>query len=580
MTETKPAATMSALAASARSLFPVFSLVIATFLAYWPAWFGQPVWDDDGHITRLELRSLDGLAQIWTQVGATQQYYPLAFTAFWVQCRLWGETTLGYHLVNIALHCLCALLFLRILRRLEVPGAFLAAAIFALHPVHVESVAWITELKNTLSGAFFLGSALAYLGFDQTRGKGRYALAFGLFVLGLLTKTAIATMPAGMLVVLWWKRGRLSWKGDVLPTLPFFLAGLTAGLVTVWAEQKVFGATGPEFHLSVIERGLVAGRSLWFHLGKLLWPAGLIFMYPRWQVNQAVWWQYLWPLAAALVTAGLWVLARWNRGPLAALLFFAGTLFPALGFFNAYSFRYSFVNDHHQYLASMAIIALASAVVARLLARWGLWGKVSGNGLCGVLLALLATLTWQHAGAFRDMASLWRDTLAKNPACWMAHYNLGTLLSQRGQADEAIRQLQEAIRLKPDHAKAHYNLGVVLDQRGQLDEAIRQFQEALRLKPGDAAAYSNLGAALGKKGQIDEAIRQFQTGLRLKPDYAEIHNNLGTALAMQGQVDEAIHHFQEALRLKPDSATTRSNLDIMLAAKAASLQTPGATTNR
>ena len=247
-------------------------LVITTLLAYQPAWQGKPLWDDAAHLTPPELRSLAGLARIWTEVGATQQYYPATFTAFWVQHRLWGDATLGYHLVNILLHCLCALLFLRILRRLEVPGAWLAAAIFALHPVHVESVAWMAQLKNTLSGVFYLGSMLAYLGFDRTGSRRLYALALGLFVLGLLSKTAIVTLPAAMLVIFWWKRGSLSWKQDALPLAPFFLAGLAASLVTVWLEQSLYGARGAEFQFSFLERCLVAGRAIWFHLGKLLWP--------------------------------------------------------------------------------------------------------------------------------------------------------------------------------------------------------------------------------------------------------------------------------------------------------------------
>ena len=247
-------------------------LVIATLLAYQPAWRGQRLWDDDAHLTPPALRSLEGLARIWTQIGATQQYYPLTFTAFWVQHKLWGDATLGYHLVNILLHSLSALLFLAILRQLKIPGAWLAAACFALHPVHVESVAWMTQLKNTLSGVLCLGSLAAYLGFDQTRKKRLYALALGLFALGLLGKTAIAPLPAGMLVILWWKRRRLSWRQDALPLAPFFLAGLAAGLITVWLEQNLYGARGAEFEFSFQERCLIAGRAIWFHLANCFGP--------------------------------------------------------------------------------------------------------------------------------------------------------------------------------------------------------------------------------------------------------------------------------------------------------------------
>jgi protein O-mannosyl-transferase len=585
-------------------------LVLATLMVYQPAWHGKPLWDDDAHLTKPGLRSLAGLVSIWTQPGATQQYYPLAFTAFWVQHKLWGDSTLGYHLVNIFLHALSALLFLRILRQLEVPGAWLAAAIFALHPVHVESVAWITELKNTLSGFFYLGSALAYLGFDRTRRKWSYGLALGLFVLGLLTKTAIAPLPAGILVVLWWKRGKLFWKRDVLPLLPFFLAGLAAGLVTVWAERKLFGAEGGEFEFSLPERCLIAGRSLWFHLGKLFWPANLSFMYSRWNISLTVWWQWLYPAGAVLLLAGLWALRRRNRGPLAGLLLFAGPLFPALGFFNAYSFRYSFVNDHHQYLASMGIIALVSAGAALRSGQWPSWGRSIRSLLCLPLLVTLATLTWRQCGIYADLETLYRATIARNPDCFMAHYNLGIALGEQGQLDQAISHYQDAIRLKPGYADAHNNLGNALSEQGQLDQAISHFQEAIRLMPGCADAHNNLGNALLKQGQIDaaiahyqetirlepdhvnahnnlggaffkkgrmaDAIRQYQEAIRLKADYAEAHYNLGNALFNNNQTDAAIRQFREALRLRPDFTDARNNLDAALASQADSSKPPGA----
>jgi tetratricopeptide (TPR) repeat protein len=417
-------------------------------------------------------------------------------------------------------------------------------------------------------------------------------------VLGLATKTAIATLPAAMLVIFWWKRGRLSWKSDVLPTGPFFLAGLGAGLVTVLAEQKIFGATGLEFHLSLVERCLLAGRSLWFHLGKVFWPAELIFMYPRWQVSQAVWWQYLYPAAAILLLAALWALRRWNRGPLAALLIFAGILFPALGFFNAYSFRYSFVNDHHQYLASLGMIALASAAVARFLGRRGLWGKTSGNLLCLALLALLAILTWRHARAFEGEEALWRDTLAKNPGCWMAHHNWGVSLAAQGQFDAAAEHYRAGLALNPD-AEAHLGLGAVLEAQGKADEALAHYltavqlnpaypeahnnlssifvkqgdlakaqqhaAEAIRLRPNYPQAHFNLGNAFNRQGNTTNAVAEYALAVRLKPDYAEAHYNLAGALFLLGRVDESAAHFLEAVRFQPDNPAMRGRLAFVLA---------------
>ena len=307
-------------------------LIVATLLVYQPAWNGKPIWDDAAHLTYPHLRSLHGLFRIWTEPGVNQQYYPMVSTAFWAEHKLWGDSTFGYHIVNILLHAVSALLLLRILRVLEVPAAGLAAAIFALHPVQVETVAWISELKNTLSAVCYFGAALLYLRFDRTRNKSAYTIALALFVAGLMTKSVIATLPAALLVVLWRQRGKLSWKSDAAPLIPFFAVALTAGYFTSWVEQEYVGAHGSGYHFSIVERCLIAGRALWFYLGKIFWPADLIFSYPRWKISQTVWWQYLFPIAAAISLGALWMLRRWKRGPLAAALFFVGTLFPASGF--------------------------------------------------------------------------------------------------------------------------------------------------------------------------------------------------------------------------------------------------------
>ncbi len=325
------------------------ALLVATLAAYQPAWNGGMLWDDDKHVTSPELRSPDALPRIWFDVGATQQYYPVVHSAFWIQHRLWGDATTGYHIVNVVLHVLSALLLFLILRQLAIPGALLAAAVFALHPVHVESVAWITELKNTLSGVFCLLAALAYLRYDRNRNASTYAISFGLFVLALLSKSVTATLSGALLVVLWWQRGRLGWRRDVVPLLPFMGVGAASGLFTAWVERTHIGAEGPEFSLTLVERALIAGRAIWFYLAKLLWPIDLVFIYPRWQVSQGEAWQYLYPAGVVVLLATLWLLRKRSRAPIAALLIFAGTLFPVLGFFNVFPFRYSFVADHFQY---------------------------------------------------------------------------------------------------------------------------------------------------------------------------------------------------------------------------------------
>jgi protein O-mannosyl-transferase len=543
----------------------VVALLAALLLVYQPAWQGRLIWDDDVHVTSPELQSWHGLYRIWFEVGATLQYYPLLHSAFWIEHKLWGDATLGYHLTNILLHATAAILVALVLRRLKIPGAYLAAAIFALHPIQVESVAWITEQKNTLSAVFYLGAMLVYLHFDQTRKVSLYCWALGLFVLGVLSKTIIATLPGALLVIFWWQRGRLSWKNDVLPLVPFFLLGAGGGMITAWWELQINNCVGPDFALTLVERCLIAGRTAWFLLWKLLWPMQLTFTYPRWQISAGIWWQYAFPLGAVAMLAVLWSIRRRARAPLAAALFFGGTLFPMLGFFNLYTFLYSFVANHYQYLACLGIITLVAAGTALLLNRWGLWGRPGGYALCLVPLAILAGLTWQQSKMYSDIETLYRTTIAENPDCWMAYNNLGNILGDRGETGEAMSAFQKALEIKPDYADAHRNLGSLLARVGRFDEAIAHFQKALETRPDFADAHNGLGIALAGRGRFDEAIPHFEKALELKPNQAVVYNNLGNALTSCGRTEEAINHFQRALEIKPDYAEAYANLGNALA---------------
>ena len=542
------------------------ALILALALAcYWPALHGQQVWDDDAHVTRLELQSVSGLWEIWTNLHATQQYYPLLHSAFWVEHRLWGDSALGYHLVNVLLHATSAVLLVLVLRRLGVPGARLAGVLFAVHPVCVESVAWISEQKNTLSLVFYLLSALAYLGFDGSRGRpgaGRaYVLASLLFVAALLTKSVTATLPAALLVVLWWKRGRLTPR-DAWPLIPWFAAGIAGGLLTALVERKLIGAEGAAFDLGLVERCLLAGRVIWFYLGKLAWPFGLVFVYPRWDVgsSSAGWWGYL--AGALLVTVALWLIRRRSRGPLAAWLFFVGSLFPALGFFNVYPFLFSYVADHFQYLASIGIITAFSAGAAQLFARASPNIRGAGLGLAALLVAFFVILCDAQSRTYADQFALYTATIERNPQCWMAHNNLGVWYKDRGDPEKAVAQYREALRLRSDYPQAHNNLGVWYEERGDLEQAAAQYREAFRLKKDYAAAHINLGSALAKTpGRLGEAIDQFREALRIQPDLAAAHLNLGTALLKTpGRMNEAVAHYEEAVRLAPGDALAHASL--------------------
>jgi protein O-mannosyl-transferase len=540
-------------------------LAAATFLVYQPAWNGKPVWDDDVHMTSQELRSLDGLAHLWTQPSKKVQYFPLVHTVFWVESRLWGDVPLGYHLLNILLHVFSALLLVRILRKLGIRGAWLAAGIFALHPVMVESVAWITELKNTLSGVLFLSAALAYLTCIESGKKRSYILALGLFILGLLSKTAIASFPLAMLAVVWWKRGKVSWRRDIVPLLPFFLAGILFGLITLYVERNHIGTRGPEWQFPFIERCLIAGRALWFYAGKVFLPVNLMISYPRWVLSATVWWQYLFPAAALTAGCILWALRKKWRAPAAVFFYFTAMLLPYLGFLSLFAFRYSFVADHYQYLAAIGPMVLGAGLV-KMVPGAVCGGRVSLKTAVGVVLLLtLGMLSRNQSRMYSDAETLYRATFRKNPASWMAHNNLGVLLADKGRTDEALTQYRKALELNPDYAEAHNNLGLLLAKMGRTDEAMADYRKALEIKPDYGGAHFNLGLLLAKMGRTDEAMAQYLKALELNPNHAKTHNNVGLLLADMGRPDEALAHYRKALEINPNSAETYYNFGLLLA---------------
>jgi tetratricopeptide (TPR) repeat protein len=538
-------------------------IVLLVFLAYLPALRGGFIWDDDVYVTEnTTLHDGEGLQQIWFKVGAVPQYYPMVHTTFWLEYHLWGLNPVGYHLINVLLHATAAILLWQLLLYLRIRGAWLAAVLFALHPVGVESVAWITERKNVLSAVFYFAAALAYLRFvalAEPGGPNRlrwywYLGALVLFIAALLSKTVTCSLPAALLLVCWWKKGRVQW-GDIFPLLPFFVFGVGLGLMTAWMEKYHVGAQGAEWSLTFADRCLIAGRAVWFYAGKLVWPAHLTFNYPRWEIEPEVWWQWLFPVAAIGVVTGLWLARRRiGKGPLVAVLFFAGTLGPALGFVNVYPMRYSFVADHFQYLAGVGLITLCAAGLDRI-----------PRVILATLVVLLAALTWQQTGVYRNLETLWRDTLAKNPDCWLAHNNLGIYLYFEGRFDEAMEHYHKAIEIDPNHFDTLYNLGAALAAQGRFDEAIENYYKALELNPNYAYALNNLGIALANKGRLDEAIQNYRKAIQVNPNFSEALNNLGVALAVKGQLDASIEILHKAIQVSPNSSDALNNLAWALA---------------
>jgi len=557
-------------------LAALLAFIIIT--AYLPVLSAGFIWDDADYVTENPtLRNFSGLMRLWMVPTASPQYYPLVYTSFWVEFHLWGLAPMGYHVVNMLLHSLAAILLWRVLTRLQVPGAWLAAAIFALHPVMVESVAWITERKNVLSAVFYFAAALACLrsnvwslspeeshavktGTPDPRPAVSfrwYGIALILFLGALWSKTVACSLPAAWLLVIWWKKGRIAWR-DVGFSLPFFVIGLALALLTAWLEKHHVGAQGSFWQQTFLERCMIAGRVPWFYAGKLLWPVPLMMVYPRWIISTAVWWQWLFPLALLAVGLTLWFLRiRIGRGPLVAVLFFVGTLTPALGFFNVYPMRFSFVADHFQYLASVGLIALAAAGLVQL--PRGVRKAVP------ILLLPLAILTWQHSQVFQNLETLWTDTLIKNPECSIAHNNIGILLAARGKLSEAEAHYRESLRLDPRSEEPLSNLAVILAERGQFETAMELLEQALQIAPRNAEIQDNLGKVLAARGKSADAIESFQMAIRLKPQQPEFYYDLGSVLTRLGRNDEAIGQFQQALARRPDYADAYNNLGLALA---------------
>jgi tetratricopeptide (TPR) repeat protein len=546
-------------------------LVVVTLVAYGPAWHAGFIWDDAAYVTENRLLTApDGLRRIWFSLDSPSQYFPLTFTTFYLERRLWGLNPTGYHLVNLLLHAANALLVWRVLARLRVPGAWLAAAIFALHPVQVESVAWITERKNVLMGFFFLLTLLAWIKFIEAQCKRPwrfYVLALIFYALALSAKTTACTLPAVLLLILWLGKMPINWR-RLAQVAPFVAMGIGMGLVTMWWEQHHQGTRGKLFEIGLVERVLIASRALWFYAGKLLWPANLTFSYPRWTISASDPRAYGWVLATAALGLAIWRARRWTgRSVEVAAAFFAVTLSPVLGFFMLYTFLYSFVADHYQYLACIGPMALAGAGIHTLFRgfreRRLVWERAFG----AMLLAALCLLTWRQSRMYADMETLWRTTIDRNPECWLAHNYLGAMLYDRGQVDQAIVLFRRSVAIQPDIAEAHNNLGAALDKKGQVNEAIIQFQKALALRPDFAEAHRNLGDALLRTGQVDQAIVHFQEAVALRPDIAKAHRNLAEALLGTGQVDQAIVQFEKALELHPEEDRAHYNLGIALLQK-------------
>lgn len=557
-----------------------------TMLAYYPALRGEFVWDDVGWVGSGAdelLADASGLVRMWCVPGAVQHYFPLTATTFWLDHQFWSTWTTPYHVENVLLHALSAVLFWRLLRRLDVPGAWVAGAIFALHPMMVESAAWITERKNVLSQALFLGALLQYgrfasfWGADDNPSPRRWiawAFAFLLFLGAMLAKVSTFSLPACVLLICWWKRGRIRWKDDVLPVLPFVALAVALGLIAVSMERFSVGAEGAEWALTWPERLLVAGRALWFYLGMLFWPAGICSSYTRWRLDASAPGQWLYPVSFILLLAVLWLARRRiGRGPIAAFLFFAGTLFPVLGFMNVYGMRYSFVTDRWIYLPSLGIIALVVALATHFMNRHG--KARLGRALVWVLLPLLAVLTWRQAGTFRSEFALWQNCIAHNPGSWMAHSNLGTVLLHRGNVDGALDHYRKSVEIRPDEPLTRVEIAIALQLKGRLDEAAGHYEAVLKAKPDYGQGHINYAILLMKMGRAGDAIAHINRALVLPMTAEQWQGLAALAWALGTSPDVSMRDGKVAVKLAQlaDGFTKSRNPEVLQILAAAHAET-------
>ncbi len=551
----------------AHSALAVAALCLLVAVSYFPALSAGFVWDDELTLPNAApLHTWSGLAQIWFTPRALlpyeAHYWPLLYTTFWLEHKLWGLAPLGYHLVNLLLHTSVVLLLWRLLRRLGVPGAWFAAAVFAVHPLHVESVAWVIGRKDMLATVCYLAAVLAYIRFAEMRRWRHYLLAVALFVLGLLSKSITVTLPATLLLWHWWRHGRVT-TADFSRTLPFFLVGL--GIVL--ADYVYYSSIEHiAFAYSPLERGLIAARALAFYAGKLLWPAGLTGIYPRWEpgIGDAL----AWGCAAgcAAVVAVLWCGRRQlGRGPLAGVLFFAVALSPVLGFVDFGYMQFSFVADRFQYLAGIGLIAVVAGAAGRACQR-GLGALPAPRtrparlaiGVVGAaILAVAGLLTWNHVGIYRDDGTFFTHVIAHNPQARHAHYNLGNYLQAEGRYREARAAYDTALELQPDNPGLIGNIGALLDKQGRKEEAIAHFREALRLDPQHLNAIRNLAVVLINQKRYTEGVAAAQQMIARYPNNAMAHHLAGIGLFHLNRKAEALRYYDRALALDPNLKIVR-----------------------
>ena len=550
--------TVAGLRVSRQDAFYFLVLFVLVAVIYFPATRAGFVWDDSIMRSLKAVSTWGGIWDLWFDPASAYMqgdkwreghYWPLLYTTFWIEHKLWGFSPAGYHVVNILIHFANTVLLWRVLSRLAVPGAWFVAAVFAVHPLHAESVTWIMARKDMLATLFCLASLLMWLRFAESRRRGHYASALLLFAAAMLCKSVVVVFPVTLLILQWWKEGSIT-KTYLLRTAPFFLVGFAIAIADMLFYQNVQPIS---LGYSIPERVLIATHALWFYVGKLLWPVELAVIYPRWEIDVADPLGWLYVIASLAVVATFWFLrGRIGRGPLACALFFAVMLLPTLGFVDYGYMRYSFVADRYQYLAGIGVIVLFAGAAAYGSSRLSdLLRKMTGVAAF-VLLALLGVATWNQAGLYRNEVVLFRHVISLNPQAHTAHLNLAhALLHGEGASEEALAAAREAVRKRPLYHNSHNVLGAVLSGLGRYEEAEKHLRRAVELNPRYAPAFLNLGETFRKRKRYEEALEAYLTAVRVVPNHPLPYVAMGYAFFELKRYEEAVSNMKRALSLQP-----------------------------
>jgi tetratricopeptide (TPR) repeat protein len=548
-------------------------LLAFTFFAFQPALHAGFIWDDDDMLFQNPLvTNPGGFREIWFSTKF-YDYFPLTLSSLWIEWRLWGNHAANYHFTNILLHAFSAVFFWRSFKYLKIPGAWIIALLFAVHPVNVESVAWITERKNTLSLFFYALSLLLFLRSETTQNSKlkiqNYWFSLAAFLLALFSKTSVVMLPVVLLGCVWWKHGKIR-RADWLRTLPFFTLSLVLGVITIWFQYNRAISTDVVQDNNFWARLAGAGWAIWFYLGKIFAPLNLSFVYPRWNIDPHSLVSFLPTLAAVACLVLFWFYRKtWGRPFLFAFGYFVVTLFPVLGFFDIYFQKYSFVADHWQYQSLIGPLALFVAGLAFVLeklpnARAKSPSSISTTQLqftfAGAAIALcFGVLTFNQTKVYANSETLWRDTVQKNPDAWIAHNLLGAELAAQNKLDEAMEQYSIAIRLNPNHAEAHHNLGTALAIRGDFAGALEHLRAACKLNPNLLIAANTLAWILST--HPDPKLRNGAEAVRLSRHAVELTDEkninaletLAAAYAESGNFREAIQTAKKGIELAKTS---------------------------